>query len=332
MHDYFSIMPVEIFMDDRLTKTDLRVLGAIMSWRNKTTNLCHPSREQISKRCRLPLCKISTATSHLVDLGWLEKKGNGGRSSHCVYKFSIPDSIKYIEKEKLFIVYKTVNTITGQFYIGLHETLNINDGYYGSNQIVQSWDKNILNMDVLFYASDREEAALVEVDLIKNSIDDPLCVNKAVLLNEIHKNKTVTDSVTINEETVTDSVTKTVTNSVTKTVTDSVRGKKLKETKNKLKEITLHEFFNQCRENKESPIPGNDPIFDYAEKVGIPFEFLRLGWIHFKTLHRPDKKQKDWRAVFRDYVKRNFLKVWFIDNEGKYCLTTLGKQLEREVA
>lgn len=93
MADYFSIMPVEIFADDRLTKTDLRVLGAIMSWRNKTTNLCHPSREQISERCGLPLCKISTATAHLVELGWLEKRGNGGRSTHCVYKFCIPETV-----------------------------------------------------------------------------------------------------------------------------------------------------------------------------------------------------------------------------------------------
>lgn len=89
--DHFSLMPVEIFMDDRLSKTDLRVLGSIMSWRNKSTNLCHPSREQISERCGLSVHKISTATSRLVKLGWLEKSGNGGRSMRCVYKFKVPD-------------------------------------------------------------------------------------------------------------------------------------------------------------------------------------------------------------------------------------------------
>jgi len=89
--DIFSIMPVEIFADDRLTKTDLRVLGAILSFRNKTTNLCCPRREAIAERTGLPICKISTATTHLVELGWLEKSGNGGRSSPSHYDFRLPD-------------------------------------------------------------------------------------------------------------------------------------------------------------------------------------------------------------------------------------------------
>lgn len=239
MADYFSIMPVEIFMDDRLSKTDIRVLGAIMSWRNKDTNLCHPSRDQISERCGLPASKISTATTRLVELGWLKKTGNGGRSMRCNYQFCVPD---------------------------------------------------------------------LTIETVPESV-------------------TVTESVTVPK-----SVTKTVPDSVTKTVPESGRGKKLKETKNKLKEITLTEFLIQCKQNNESAIPENDPVFEYATKVCIPADFLHLGWLQFKFLQNPDKKQKDWRAVFRNYVKLNYLKVWFIDNEGKYCLTTLGKQLEREVA
>ncbi|MGZ8173619.1 MULTISPECIES: helix-turn-helix domain-containing protein [Methylobacter] len=86
----FSIVPVEVFMDDRLTKTDLRVLGAILSWRDKTTNLCWPKRELIATRCNLPLCKISTATTRLVSLGWLKKEGNGGRSRSAQYILLIP--------------------------------------------------------------------------------------------------------------------------------------------------------------------------------------------------------------------------------------------------
>lgn len=89
--DVFSIVPIEVFIDERLTKTDLRVLGAILSFRNKDTNLCWPKREQIAERCGLPLCKISTATTHLVDLGWLEKSGDGGRSRSTKYKLLVPD-------------------------------------------------------------------------------------------------------------------------------------------------------------------------------------------------------------------------------------------------
>jgi hypothetical protein len=91
MDNIFAIMPIEAFMDDRLSKTELRVLGAIFSWRNKDTGLCWPTREQISKRCGLPLCKISTATTGLVNLGWLKKNGSGGRSMAASYQVIVPD-------------------------------------------------------------------------------------------------------------------------------------------------------------------------------------------------------------------------------------------------
>lgn len=32
--DIFSIMPIEVFMDERLSKTEIRVLGAILSIKN----------------------------------------------------------------------------------------------------------------------------------------------------------------------------------------------------------------------------------------------------------------------------------------------------------
>lgn len=87
----FSIIPIEVFLDDRLTKTDLRVLGAMMSWCNKNTNMMWPKREQISARCGLSLSKISTATTHLVELGWLKKQGIGGCSRASQYEFLVPD-------------------------------------------------------------------------------------------------------------------------------------------------------------------------------------------------------------------------------------------------
>lgn len=70
--DIFSIMPVEVFADDRLSKTDFRVLGTILSFRNRNTSLCCPKREQISERCGLPLCKISASISRLIGFGYLD--------------------------------------------------------------------------------------------------------------------------------------------------------------------------------------------------------------------------------------------------------------------
>lgn len=90
MADPFSIMPIQAFQDDRLTKTDLRVLGAILSWADKDRN-AHPTRDQIAARCNLPLCKISTSTTHLVELGWLKKNGTGGHSKASDYQVIIPN-------------------------------------------------------------------------------------------------------------------------------------------------------------------------------------------------------------------------------------------------
>ena len=87
----FAIVPPEVFADDRLSKTDLRVLGAILLYRNRETNLCWPTRDQISQVTGLAPCKISTATTRLVNLGWLVKRGNGGRSRAVRYEFTVPD-------------------------------------------------------------------------------------------------------------------------------------------------------------------------------------------------------------------------------------------------
>ena len=86
----FAIMPIEAFLDDRLSKTDLRVLGAILSFTDKKTGACWPKREQLAERCGLSLPKISTATTSLVELGWLQKEGDGGRSRSVNYKVLTP--------------------------------------------------------------------------------------------------------------------------------------------------------------------------------------------------------------------------------------------------
>ena len=103
------------------------------------------------------------------------------------------------------------------------------------------------------------------------------------------------------------------------------------------KEITLPEFLIQCKENNESAIRKDDPIFDYAEGIGLPEKFLHLFWIDFRSTPKLDKsgkvkKQADWRAAFRNHVKKGWQGVWRIDNSGNFYLTTLGKQLEKELS
>lgn len=101
--------------------------------------------------------------------------------------------------------------------------------------------------------------------------------------------------------------------------------------KRKSKEITLSEFLDQCKSNDEPAIRGDDPIFEWAKTVSLPGDMLDLGWIEFKNSQAADKKQADWRAVFRIYVKRDYLKLWSLNRDGEYYLTVRGKQLEREL-
>jgi len=88
----FLFLPYEILSDDRLTLRQIRVLMAILSWRKKNTNLSRISREMISERTGYPLTRVSNITTQLEKLGWISKKGNGGKSQWCEY------TIKDVEK------------------------------------------------------------------------------------------------------------------------------------------------------------------------------------------------------------------------------------------
>jgi len=79
-------------------------------------------------------------------------------------------------------------------------------------------------------------------------------------------------------------------------------------------------------------IRDDDPVFAWAEKIGLPLPFLELGWEEFvrRFLHSR-KRQKDWRAHFRNACRRDWLGVWKINSLGEFYLTQAGKQLEREL-
>ena len=93
-------MPIEAFIDDRLSKTDLRVLGAIISFTDKKGK-CWPRREQISERCGISVQKISYSTTRLITFGWLKKEGNGGCSRSANYYVLLPDLFKVSDLDTL---------------------------------------------------------------------------------------------------------------------------------------------------------------------------------------------------------------------------------------
>lgn len=78
-------------------------------------------------------------------------------------------------------------------------------------------------------------------------------------------------------------------------------------------------------------ITKTDPIFAYAKDAGIPGSYIALAWFAFRQYHldRPDKKQLDWQAVFRNYVRENYMKLWRTTPDGGYELTDKGQQHQR---
>lgn len=98
---------------------------------------------------------------------------------------------------------------------------------------------------------------------------------------------------------------------------------------------TLATFLARCRESGVDAIPADDPVHAYADRVGLPGDYVRLAWRWFKAKYGPDgsgkaKRYTDWRAHFRNAVKDGWPKYWAIDGQGAYYLTTAGKQAERE--
>lgn len=87
----FSVVPLEVVLDKRLTLEQTRVLVALFSFRNKVTNTVWPSRAAISERTGMHPSNISSATTALVALGWLLKEGAGGHSKATRYTLCVPE-------------------------------------------------------------------------------------------------------------------------------------------------------------------------------------------------------------------------------------------------
>ncbi len=94
---------------------------------------------------------------------------------------------------------------------------------------------------------------------------------------------------------------------------------------------SLPAYLLECEQSSRKPIPEDDAVFEYAEKIGLPAEFLRLQWLEFKERRSEQgaKKQASWPQTFRNSVKENWFGLWYLDGNGQYLLTTKGQQAKR---
>ncbi|MBN49961.1 MAG: hypothetical protein CMN85_10500 [Spongiibacteraceae bacterium] len=92
--------------------------------------------------------------------------------------------------------------------------------------------------------------------------------------------------------------------------------------------VGIQTFIDECKAQGQKFLPPDDPIFDYTHETGIPDEFLKLCLLEFVERNKAaGKRQKNWRAAFRNCVRANWYKLWWLDGE-EYLLTTTGKQAE----
>lgn len=98
--------------------------------------------------------------------------------------------------------------------------------------------------------------------------------------------------------------------------------------------IALQTFLADCKTKGERPLRDYQPLWAYAKGAGLHADFVALAWAEFCRRFLPGgakegRLQKDWRKTFRNYVENNYFKLWAIDKDGNYFLTTQGKQAEK---
>jgi hypothetical protein len=87
-----------------------------------------------------------------------------------------------INKRKYHFIYKTTCSLTGKYYIGMHSTDNLDDGYLGSGRrlrySIRKYGPENHTREILEYCSSREELASREAEIVNlNEIAKEECMN-----------------------------------------------------------------------------------------------------------------------------------------------------------
>lgn len=83
-----------------------------------------------------------------------------------------------IKNKKYHFIYKTINLINGKYYVGMHSTSNLKDGYLGSGKRIKysiaKYGKENFKFEILEFFDTRQELVkreeeLINIDLLKDS-------------------------------------------------------------------------------------------------------------------------------------------------------------------
>ena len=86
------------------------------------------------------------------------------------------------KSKKHHFIYKTTNLINNKFYVGMHSTDNLEDGYVGSGKrlgnSIQKYGLENHGFEILEFLSSREELKKREAEVVNEELlADPLCMN-----------------------------------------------------------------------------------------------------------------------------------------------------------
>ncbi len=84
--------------------------------------------------------------------------------------------------DKHFLVYRTTNLLNGRYYIGMHSTENVDDGYLGSGRRlkaeVKKYGRENFERIVIDDLASKEAMSNLEASLVTEEVlRDPLCLN-----------------------------------------------------------------------------------------------------------------------------------------------------------
>jgi hypothetical protein len=109
-----------------------------------------------------------------------------------------------MKQTKYHYLYKTTNLINGKYYIGVHSTYDLDDGYLGSGVLlkksIQKYGKYNFKLEILEFFDNRKSLIRKERELVTETfIKDELCMNlkpggSGGFVDEIHRTTFITSS------------------------------------------------------------------------------------------------------------------------------------------
>lgn len=122
--------------------------------------------------------------SNLIQLP-SEGGGRIRRPGLCDIKLTLRvlGSVSVRKHYRYYVVYRTTNLITGGYYIGMHCTNKLDDGYLGSGKILKAainkYGRNKFRRRILRYCSSREQMIYWEKKYVAKHLGRPKCYNLA---------------------------------------------------------------------------------------------------------------------------------------------------------